>query len=289
MKYPEYQVCVQPCLDIIFRLIKNKKNETGDLVKIINTENFMTIIYIIIHTHECNMRIMTSLLSMICLINDKIDYENFCSLFSFQKLRDIFNLYKMIGFEMIHEIIIHITRNLIMKKEEYLKKINSIKNHNNNKINNFNKTSGYKNIGFFLDDDEVLEVSVIYLNSIQLMKDRISSIQDLKKSSKYIFNIINNIFIICNVVFVILENNQQKIQIIDNFRLTDCIINIILMIQDTKLYSDIDCFQSAQEINSLTNKVLILKKIFYCNKIIKMTRSKFPKFNVNLFFKINSI
>lgn len=271
MKYPEYQACVQPCLEIVFRLIKNKKSESKELIKIINTENFMTIIYIIIHTHECNMKIMTSIFSIICLINDKIDFENFYSLFSFQKLREIFNIYKMNGFEMIHEIIIHITRNLITKKQEFLKKANTA---------NLLETGGEPSSAALLADDEVLEILLIYLNSIQWMKNRISTIQDLKKSAKYIFNIINNIFIICNVIVIILENNPQKILVINNFRLIDCIINIILMIKESGLYSEIDALQGIQDMTALSNKVLILKKIFFCNKIIKMTRSKFANFKV---------
>ena len=272
MKYPEYQACVQPCLDILFRLIKNKKTESKDLIKIINTENFMTIMYIIIHTHECNMKIMTSIFSIICLINDKIEFENFYSLFSFQKLREIFNIYKMNGFEMIHEIIIHITRNLITKKQEFSKKANNA---------NLVANPEDPNSPALLADDEVLEILLIYLNSIQWMKNRISAIQDLKKSSKYIFNIINNIFIICNVIVIILENNPQKIRVINNFRLIDCIINIILMIKETGLYSEIDLLQGAQDMTALSNKVLILKKIFFCNKIIKMTRSRFKNVKVS--------
>ncbi len=194
----------------------------------------MTIIYIIIHTHECNMKIMTSIFSVICLINDKIEFENFYSLFSFQKLREIFNIYKMNGFEMIHEIIIHITRNLITKKQEFLKKANTA---------NLLETGEEPNSAALLADDEVLEILLIYLNSIQWMKNRISAIQDLKKSSKYIFNIINNIFIICNVIVIILENNPQKILVINNFRLIDCIINIILMIKEAFFYSYIDALQ----------------------------------------------
>lgn len=271
MKYPEYQACVQPCLDIIFRLIKNKKTETKDLLKIINTENFMTVIYIIIHTHECNMKIMTSIFSIICLINDKIEFENFYSLFSFQKLREIFNIYKMNGFEMIHEIIIHITRNLINKKQEFIKKTNSSK-----LVENQEEVNSH----ILLGDDEVLEILLIYLNSIQWMKNRISAITDLKKSSKYIFNIINNIFIICNVIVIIIENNPLKIQVINNFRLIDCIINIILMIKESGLYTSIDTIQSVHDMTALSNKVLILKKIFFCNKIIKMTKSKFANFKV---------
>jgi len=178
----------------------------------------------------------------------------------------------MNGFEMIHEIIIHITRNLVTKKQEFLKKEN-----NANIIENADEPNNL----VLLSDDEVLEILLIYLNSIQWMKNRISGIQDLKKSSKYIFNIINNIFIICNVFVIIIENNLQKIQLINNFRLIDCIINIILIIKDTGLYKEIDALQGAQDMTALSNKVLILKKIFFCNKIIKYTKTKFANFKVS--------
>jgi len=277
LKYPEYQACVQPGLDILFRIIKNKKEESKELIKIIITENFMTIIYIIIHTHECNMKIMNNIFSILCLVNDKIEYEDFYSLISFQKLREIFSIYKMVGFEMIHEIIIHITRILINKKQDFIKQSNKVK-INKNSI----KKNEDKNSILLITDDEVLEILLIYLNSIQSMKNRISAIQDLKKSVKYIFNIINNIFIICNVVVIILENNQDKVQIINNFRLLDLIINIIYTIKDTGFYKDIDRIQGAHDLTSVSNKVLILKKIYFCNKIIKMIKNKVSSFKVFL-------
>jgi len=176
---------------------------------------------------------------------------------------------------MIHEIIIHITRNLVTKKQEFLKKVNNT---------NLIEIAEELNSTALLADEEVLEILLIYLNSIQWMKNRISAIQELKKSSKYIFNIINNIFIICNVSVIILENNPHKIQVFNNFRLIDCIINIILMIKETGLYSEVDAVQGVQDMTALSNKVLILKKIFFCNKIIKMTRSKFANFKVTKYF-----
>ena len=216
MKYPEYQACVHPCMDLIFRIIKNQKNDVKDLIKIMNTENFNTILYIIIHRHECNLKIITNVFSTICLINDKIESQNYIELFTFQKLREIFNIYKMNGFEMIHEIIIHLTRNLVNKKKEFHKKINLDIIENNNPA--------------FLNDEEFLDIILIFLNSIQSMRNRIGNINDLKKSAKYIFNIINNIFIICNVIIIILESHPLKIQLLGNFKLIECIINIILLL-----------------------------------------------------------
>lgn len=307
MKLNEFQACVHPCLDVIFRLIKNKKSESKDLIKIILSDNFMTVIYIIIRTHECNMKIMINIFSIICLLNDKFDPENFCYLFSFQKLREIFNIYKANGFQMIHEIIIHLVRNLVNKKQEYHKKfctgntntlenivtnntdsetINTIKLNNSNRVNNSRSSlSSHGNVSnsVFLKDDEVLEIFLIFLNSIQWMKAKISTIHDLKKSSRYIFNIINNIFIICNVIVIILENIPQKVQVLNHFRLTDCIISIILLIRDIQFYRDIDEIQGSQDMTSLGNKVLVLKKIFFCNKIIKMILLKIPNYKVFIY------
>lgn len=334
MKLTEFQACVQPCLDVIFRLIKTRKSESNELIKILISDNFMTVIYIIIRTHECNMKIMTSIFSIICLIYDKFDCENFCYLLSFQKLREIFNIYKMNGFEMIHEVIIHLIRNLVNKRQELMKKLNSIvslqkppsivfennETHNSNSVtnsminsnclsknnnvhkSNYSKSSNNMNLVFgflnnsntsknlinphkniyalLLKDDEIFEIFFVFVNSIQRMKSKVSGIQDLKKSSRHIFNIINNIFIICNVIVIILENNPQKIQVVNNFKVSDLLISILLLINDTELYRDIDDIQAIYDVNSLSNKILVLKKLYFANKVIKATVLNFPRFKV---------
>ena len=276
LRYPEYQSCVFPCLDIIFRIIKNKKYSCPDLLENINSENFMTSIYIIIHTHECNMKIMTNLFSILCLINDKIDCNDLCSLFSFSKLREIFNIYKNNGYDIIHELIIHIIRNLTNKKQEIMKLIDSPSNKDTN-----------EEFDYFLTHDQILEILLIFINSVQLMKNKILMIQDMKRSNRDMINVINNIFILCTIIMMIIENCPNKIEIINNFRVMDYIINIVIIIKEKGYYNIIDEIHNNFEGSALNNKILILKKIFFINKIVKVLIEKIPMIKVMIIFYFN--
>jgi len=277
LRYPEYQSCVHPCLDIIFRIIKNKKYSCNDLIENINSENFMTSIYIIIHTHDCNMKIMTNLFSILCLLNDKIECNNLCSLFSFSKLREIFSIYKNNGYDIIHELIIHLIRNLTNKKQEITKLLNSPENDKDK-----NNDSEY-----FLTEDQILEILLIFINSIQLMKNKILMIQDMKRSNRIMLNIVNNIFIICTVIMQIIENNSSRIQIVNNFRVIDYIINIIIIIKEKGYYNNVEENQNSPDPTaSISNKILILKKIFFINKIVQAIKGKISQIQVILFYFI---
>lgn len=229
----------------------------------------MTSIYIIIHTHDCNMKIMTNLFSILCLLNDKIESNNLCSLFSFSKLREIFSIFKYNGYEIIHELIIHLIRNLTVKKQEMIKMLESSDSKN-------------KSIEFYLTEDQILEILLIFINSIQLMKNKILSVQDMKRSNRIMINIINNIFIICSVIIQIIENHPNKVQIVYNFRVIDYIINLILMIKEKSYYNNIDEFQNFPDpTNLVSNKILILKKIFFINKILQILKGRIPQIKVN--------
>lgn len=242
----------------------------------------MTSIYIIIHTHDCNMKIMTNLFSILCLLNDKIECNNLCSLFSFSKLREIFGIYKNNGYEIVHELIIHIIRNLVNKKQEIMKLLDSPENKNlQNGEEDENLEKENKSSEYFLTEDQILEILLIFINSIQLMKNRVIMLNDLKRSNRIMINIINNIFIICTIIMLIIENNPNKIQIVNNFRVIDYIINLIIIIKEKGYYNNIEeIYFSSDPYSSVSNKILILKKIFFINKILQAAKAKIPQSKV---------
>jgi hypothetical protein len=272
LRFPEHQSCVHPCLDILFRILKNKKYSCEDLIENINSENFMTSIYIIIHTHECNMKIMTNLFSILCLINDKIDSNDLCSLFSFSKLREIFNIHKNNGFDIIHELIIHVIKNLTNKNQEIMKLIDSPL-----------KKEHQKQIDYFLTQDQILEILLIFINFIQLMKNKIIMIQDMKRSSRIMINMVNNIYILSTIIMMIIENCPLKIEIINNFRVMDYMINLIIIINEKGYYNIIDEINNSSDGSVLNNKILILKKIFIIYKIMNILKDKIPTIKVKKF------
>jgi len=248
----------------------------------------MISIYIIIHTHDCNKKVITNLFSIFCLLNDKIKNNNLSSLFSFSKLREIFFIFNNKGYDTINELIIHLIRNLVNKQQEKIKFLDATyknKYEANNNISNYkyNDNKDDTEFLFFLSEDQILEILLIFINSIQLMRNKILNIQDMKKNNRIMINIINNIFIICTIIICIIENDSNKIQFINNFRIIDYIIDIIITIKDKGYYNDIEENQKSLDLASfVSNKILILKKIFFVNKVLLAIIQNNTQITVNI-------
>ena len=116
MKYPEYQACVQPSLDIILRIIKVKKNEVQELIEILTSEKFLKVINMVMLIHGCNMKIMTEIFLIFYQIGERTDLKNHSFLFTFKRLRENFNIFKLNGFDYFHEVIIRLLKHIVLRK-----------------------------------------------------------------------------------------------------------------------------------------------------------------------------
>lgn len=111
--YTSYQDCVDPGLEILLKLFKIKKFNNADLISDISkSEVFYDAARKIVKIHDCNMKIMTKILSIIFYIkNDK-----FLNLVSITKLKNIFLIFRNIGFDLIHEVILYLVKTIIVNK-----------------------------------------------------------------------------------------------------------------------------------------------------------------------------
>ena len=78
---------------------------------------------------------MTKILSMIFYLKQ----EEFVNLLNFAKLKNIFLIFRNINFDTIHEVVIHLIKNLIVNR------INEFHNNNNSKKEEIN-VNNFKNL-----------------------------------------------------------------------------------------------------------------------------------------------
>lgn len=323
MKYPEYQACVQPCLDIILRIIKVKKNEVQELIEILTSEKFLKIINMVMLIHGCNMKIMTEIFLIFYQIGERTDLKNHIFLFSFKRLREVFNVFKLNGFDYIHEVIIRLLKHIVIRKivsnplAEDRKRNSMLKNLSNNKpisnnnlfgtniinssndqsfsgnnntLNNNVSTEDNESIDsiYFISNDDIAEINLIILNALQFIKTRINLFYELLKYPKQIVNIITNINIVLDTLDIILSKKPKRILITFNFKIFEILFSLVFLLNEMKFITEMERFFSRSDPNLINNKTLILKMltgILKLKKYLKELNSS-SMVKLNYLFKI---
>lgn len=127
--FASYQDCVDPGLEILLRLIKLKKNNTIEIItELIKSHIFFEATRKILNIHDCNLKIMTKILSTIFYLKS----EKFYTLLSISKLKNLFMLFKNNGFDLIHEVIIFLFKSIIANRINSYHKLNPINNYMRN-------------------------------------------------------------------------------------------------------------------------------------------------------------
>jgi len=314
VEYPEYQACVQPSLDIILRIIKVKKNEVQDLIDILNSEKFLNVLKMIMVIHECNMKIINELLLIFFQIGEKAEFKNFIFLFSFRKLWEIFNIFKMNGFDYTHEIIIRLLRHIIIrklnsnnpnitetsnskklssKKNEQNKEKNSLLfkctsnqsinnsiNDSNNKIYNSTEENEIDSI-YSITNDEFAEINFIVLTALQFINNKLNMYPDLFRNAKSLINIITNMNFMFDCLITVITKMSNKIKIIQNIKLLDNFLNLVCLLNEKKFFSEMERFFSSNDPNLVNNKVIALKLFSNIQKLSKSLKDSQQQFKVN--------
>lgn len=122
--FTSYQDCVDPGLEILLKLLKIKKFNTNELISELNkSSTFYEAARKIIKVHDCNMKIMTKILSIIFYLKS----EKYLGLISISKLKIIFLVFRNIGFDLIHEVILYLLKTIIVSRIKAHHKSNPIK------------------------------------------------------------------------------------------------------------------------------------------------------------------
>lgn len=253
------------------------------------SEKFLDILKMILVIHECNMKIINQLLLIFFQIGEKAELNSFTYLFSFSKLREIFNIFKMNGFDYIHEIIIRLLRQIVTRKLNTNLISNNSSNNNSNSNNagqfkykrkqSFRKNvSEEKNVSteeseqdhiYSISNDEFAEINFIFLNALQFMKNKINMFGEFIKNPKNIINFVSNINFMCDSLVSVLAKKLKKAAIMHNLKLVENFLNVVLLMNEYKFFFEMERFYSNSDPNLVNNKVLVLKMIHNIHKLTK--------------------
>ncbi len=243
--------------------------------------------------HECNMKIVNELMLIFFQLEEKIELNNFISLFPFNKLREIFNIFKMNGFDYIHQIIIRLLKQIIIRKvnhfeeNKYKKNLISIENsekenffhYNNLNLNEIVYSAKETEIdsAYSISNEDFAEINIILLNAIQFMKNKIIMYPEFAKSAKNVINFITNINFMFDSLITVIRIKPNNINIMQNLKLVENFINLVLVMNEFKLFFDMERYFAFIDPNLVNNKVLVLKMLLNIQKVTKILKEMNPK------------
>ena len=270
IKFHEYQACVQPIFGMLSKIVKNKKDHDNDLFQILITDKFREIFRKIIKIHDCNSIIMCSLFSILNSIMDFIELEYLITIISFQRLREIFNIFKMNGFDQIHELIMQLIKSILIKKNE---KYNNKKNNNSYITDN---TVTNQNSSFNISDDEFIEIITIFSLALQFMRNKIV-LTDFMKLTRWVNNMMLHLYTICQIINT--TNQKSLARFINLFmdkKITEWIIECLNALEERNLFVGIDAAYQDSDIALINVKVMIFRSLFHCINLIKNFKDLHP-------------
>ena len=263
-----------------------------------NSEKFLDVLKMIMVIHECNMKIINELLLIFFQIGEKTDLKNFIYLFSFSKLREIFNIFKMNGFDYIHEIIIRLLRQIIIRKlnsninnnilihnnnnnsdpQKHKRKPSSIRpflvteekiNLNKNFKENISTEESEQDPVYSISNDEFAEINIIFLNALQFMKNKINMFGEFIKNPKNAVNFVTNINFICDSLLAVIGKKPKKVAIIHNLKLVENFLSVVFLINEYKFFFEMERFYATNDPNLVNNKVLVLRMMHNIQRLTK--------------------
>ncbi len=268
IKYHEYQACVQPICSMLNKILKNKKDHISDLLEILITDRFKEIFKKIIKIHDCNSIIMCSLFSILNSIMDFIDLEYLTYIISFQRLREIFNIFKMNGFDQIHELIMQLIKSILIKKNEKSSIKKNLSYVTDNMVTN--------TPSFNITDDEFIEIITIFSLALQFMRNRIL-LTDFMKLTRWVNNMMLHLYTICQIINT--TNHRSLTRFINFFvekKITEWIIECLFALDERNIFVGIDAAYQDNDVALINVKVMIFRSLFHCLNLIKNFKDLHP-------------
>jgi hypothetical protein len=262
-KFYEYQACVQPICTVFVRIVKGKKDQDKELIAIFGDNR--EILKKIIRIHDCNSLIMSSLLATLYNLIDFIDTECLFYILNFQRLREIFSIFKMNGFDQIHEVILHLVKGMLVKKNEQIKKDIHITN---------------------ISDDEYTEIISIFSVALQFMRNRIV-MSEFIRLAKWLSNLMAHMYTICNII----SNTNLKsklVNILIEKKIVDWLVDCLSNLNEKNIFVGLNSAFEVNDLNLINSKVMLFRTFFHCFNLIKTIKDLNPVSLVILFnFRLN--
>lgn len=261
----------------------NKNSEIKELVLILKRENFQKIINMIILIHSSNMKILSYIFMIFYHIGENIETKNLEFLFGFNRLRDLFTTFKSNGFDYIHELIIRLMRNLVLRRINEINTLGDKRKTRSSKIikkktlesaNDLNNSISYgENLTLTLVNNETKSSKNNIISSKEKIIEKISEIskdinkeedsgfssEELAEINLIIYNSLLYIKIRISLFYELLKYPKQIINLINN-------INILLEV--------LDCLVAKKPKNILISMNFRIFEIFI-NDVFLLNESKF--------------
>lgn len=273
LKYFEYQACVQPIFSIIAKIIRLKKTNCQELIDFFNTDKFAEVLKKIIRIHDCNSIIMSNILSSLFNLIDYMDIKNLLYIVSIQRLKELFNIFKMTGFDFIHESIINLIKAILLKKSERaLQKKSSLVSSVNNDSNYKTAIDVNGSIVTNISDEEYMDIIFIFSNALIFIRNKIMML-DFFKLSKWVYAVMNHLYTISNIIN---NTNQKNLPKMINFivekKICEFLIECLSCLNDKKIFIGIDTAYEILDPNLIKIKIMIFRTVFHVLGLVKILK-----------------
>jgi hypothetical protein len=277
LKYFEYQACVQPIFSILAKIIRLKKTNCQELIDFFNTDKFAEVLKKIIRIHDCNSIIMSNILSTLFNLIDYMDIKNLLYIVSIQRLKEVFNIFKMTGFDFIHESIINLIKAILLKKSERSsQRRTSLVGTGTNESNYRTTMDVNGSIITNISDEEYMDIIIIFSNALIFIRNKIMML-DFFKLSKWIYAVMNHLYTISNIIN---NTNQRILPKMINFiaekKICEFLTECLSCLSDKKIFVGIDTAFEILDPNLIKIKIMIFRTIFHVLGLIKMLKDLNP-------------
>lgn len=245
--------CAFAVTGILAKLVKNKKENLKPFVPFFLQEEFLDTLKNLIITFNCNSIIMSNVSTIICYLMDYIELKDVLELIPFSKLREIFCMFKINGFDTIHKNTILFIKGIFGKKDLSC-----------------------------IQDEDYRDVINIFITSLALLRNTIITM-DSTKWGKWIFKLMTILFDITNLLTNFsLTDSDLIAKLCNEFKIFDWIAEILFILVDKQVIGGIDsCFSSKLDANLIEAKIIFLRTMYDLMNLIFTIKEIIPNILVN--------
>jgi len=241
--------CTFSITGILVKLIKNKREKFKIFIQVFLQNEFKDVLVKIMKQYMCNSIIMSNMITILYFMLEYIELNEIFQIISFNRMKQIFCIFKQNGFDVIHEYTIY-----------FIKSIFSKRNLSSIKPKDFN------------------DLVYLFTNAFILLRNKIFMF-DFMKLGKWIFQLMTIIFNITNLLINFDPSLANLIaeSCVEN-KLIDWMTEIFFNLIDKQVFSRLDsCFDSKLDLNLIATKTMMLRTMYYCMTLITNVKTSYSE------------
>jgi hypothetical protein len=231
------------------------------------SEKFTDILRKIIRIHDCNSAVMSNLFLCLSTLAEATDINLVKNVVSIQRLKEIFKIFKMSGFDIVHDTIFTLIKLIITKKTDK-PKIDK-KQTQETLVINSDETSD-------LTDEDYQDVIMIFSNLLFFIRNKILML-DFFKLTKWLNSFLTHLYTVSHLI------NNFPVEVLRKFsnlltekKIAEFMIDCFNVIADKKVFSGLDTAFPAFDTNLMKTKITIFRAIHHSLGLIKNLKELNP-------------